>query len=372
MEEDIQYSTVEFKSGASAPKDNREDLTVYSSLKIKKPLTSETQNKEDDVIYSQVVPRKMFPSAPPNQNEPIYSDIKKGKPKIKKENAPTKKNPEADFDTISKETTQTAVITEVQTSGSRFHLLLVCLGIICFLLCASIIVVIFYFTMETNKQKQNLSNLEAKNEQLTLEKRYLQNQTEYLTADKMLFENQTKEMTVNMTIQQTQIEQLRNSSDKLNRMKAAIFKYSTFPVDLFCPDGVCQTCPKDWIQFQESCYFFNHFISPWKTWDESRQLCRSNNSDLVVISSQEEQKFIKSRIKYYYDEWHGYWIGLRRINNNWIWVDDSQDTLGYWKNPGSSEDFVHVVHDGPLNQSWVQLRNGFQNRFICEIKAFIF
>ncbi|RVE63192.1 hypothetical protein OJAV_G00165350 [Oryzias javanicus] len=360
MEEDIQYSTVEFKNGPSAPKNNKEELTVYSSLTIQNPLTSVTQNKEEDVVYSQVAPKQMFPSAPPNQNEPVYSEIKKGKQKRKKENAPTKKNPEADFDTVSKETSQNSVITEVQASCSRFRLLVVCLGIICFLLCVSIIIIIIYFTMETNKQKQNLSDLEAKNEQLSLEKRYLQiqtedlkmtttklenqtedlrmnmtnleNQTKNLTTEKKFFENQTKEMTVKMTIQQKQIEQLRNDSDKLNKMKTEIFKYSTFPVDLFCPGGVCQACPKDWIQFNESCYFFKHFPSPWKTWDESRQLCQSYNSDLVVISSHEEQRFIKNRIEYYFDIWHGYWIGLRRINNNWIWVDNSQDTLRYLNN----------------------------------------
>ncbi|XP_024119921.2 asialoglycoprotein receptor 2-like [Oryzias melastigma] len=212
--------------------------------------------------------------------------------------------------------------------------------------------------METNEKQQNLIKVEANKEQLTLEKKF--------------FENQTKEMTVNMTIQQTQIEQLRNNSDKLNRIQAAIFKYSTFRVDLFCPDGDCQTCPKEWIHFKESCYCFDNSSAPWKTWDESRQFCQNKNSDLVVISSQEEQTFIKSRIEYYYGEWHGYWIGLRRINNNWTWVDQSQDTLGYWKNPESSENFVVIVHDGPLNQSWVQARNSFLNRFICEIKAFIF
>uniref|UniRef100_A0A3B3IJL8 C-type lectin domain-containing protein n=1 Tax=Oryzias latipes TaxID=8090 RepID=A0A3B3IJL8_ORYLA len=78
---------------------------------------------------------------------------------------------------------------------------------------------------------------------------------------------------------------------------------------LFC---VCQTCPKDWIQFQKSCYFFNHFISPWKTWDQSRQLCQSNKSDLT---------FIYNTIEFYHDIWHGYWIGLQKVNNNWIWVD---------------------------------------------------
>uniref|UniRef100_A0A8C7YEG5 C-type lectin domain-containing protein n=1 Tax=Oryzias sinensis TaxID=183150 RepID=A0A8C7YEG5_9TELE len=211
--------------------------------------------------------------------------------------------------------------------------------------------------METKKLKLNLSDLEAKTEQLTLEKIHLQNQTE--------------DLRMNMTILQNQNEQLRNG-DKLNKILAAIISYPNFPADLFCPDGVCQTCPKDWIQFQESCYFFYNLGSPWKTWDESRQLCQSMKSDLVVISSLEEQTFTKNTIKYYHDNNQGYWIGLQKVNNIWTWVDGSPDTLGYWKNPGSSEDFAYIIQNAPLNQSWIQFRNSFQNRFICEIKALMF
>ncbi|XP_078788699.1 uncharacterized protein LOC144981347 [Oryzias latipes] len=138
--------------------------------------------------------------------------------------------------------------TEVQASGIRLHHLL-CFGIICFLLFAIINVAITYFAMETKKLKLNLSDLEAKNEQLTLEKRDLQNQTE--------------DLRMNMTKLQNQNEQLRNNSDKLNKILAAIISYTNFPADLFCPDGG----------------------SPWKTWDQSRQLCQSMKSDLVVISS---------------------------------------------------------------------------------------
>ncbi|XP_023819630.1 low affinity immunoglobulin epsilon Fc receptor-like isoform X1 [Oryzias latipes] len=253
--------------------------------------------------------------------------------------------------------------------------------------------------METKKLKLNLSDLEAKTDQLTLEKRDLQNQTEdlrmnmtkldnqnqdlrvnmtklenqtqQLNAEKMFYENQTKEMTVNMTILQNQNEQLRNNSDKLSKIQAAIIRYSNFPADLFCPDGVCQTCPKDWIQFQESCHFFYNLNSQWKTWDQSRQFCQGKKSDLVVISSQEEQTFIKSKVQYYYDTWHGYWIGLQKVNN-WIWVDGSPDNLGYWNNPGSSENFTLIIQNAALTQSWIQNRNGFLNSFICEIKALIF
>uniref|UniRef100_A0A3P9KX14 C-type lectin domain-containing protein n=1 Tax=Oryzias latipes TaxID=8090 RepID=A0A3P9KX14_ORYLA len=90
------------------------------------------------------------------------------------------------------------------------------------------------------------------------------------------------------------------------------FIYISFFSFLSFLPTVCQTCPKDWIQFQKSCYFFNHFISQWKTWDQSRQFCQSNKSDLT---------FIKNTIQYYYDIWHGYWIGLQKVNNKWIWVD---------------------------------------------------
>uniref|UniRef100_A0A3P9JP27 C-type lectin domain-containing protein n=1 Tax=Oryzias latipes TaxID=8090 RepID=A0A3P9JP27_ORYLA len=138
--------------------------------------------------------------------------------------------------------------------------------------------------------------------------------------------------------------------------------FFSFTKNLFhvCPNmsAECPWCQKSWIQFQRKCYFFSG--SPWKTWDESRQLCQSMKSDLVVISSLEEQTFIKNTITYYHDNNQGYWIGLQKVNNNWIW------------NPGSSENFAYIIQNAALTQSWIQFRNSFQNRFICEIKALIF
>uniref|UniRef100_A0A3P9IFS1 C-type lectin domain-containing protein n=1 Tax=Oryzias latipes TaxID=8090 RepID=A0A3P9IFS1_ORYLA len=99
--------------------------------------------------------------------------------------------------------------------------------------------------------------------------------------------------------------------------------------------GFCHKCPKDWIQFQESCYFFYNLNSQWKPWNESQQLCQNMKSDLVVISSLEEQTFIKNTIQYYFDFWHGYWIGLRKVNNIWIWVDGT----GCWTSFSHSSTF---------------------------------
>uniref|UniRef100_A0A3B3CL03 C-type lectin domain-containing protein n=2 Tax=Oryzias melastigma TaxID=30732 RepID=A0A3B3CL03_ORYME len=236
--------------------------------------------------------------------------------------------------------------------------------------------------MATNKEKQNLSDLEAKNEQLRelqiqtedlrMNMTKLENLTEHLTAENMFLENKTKEMKVIMTIQQMQIEQLRNNSDELNRIQAAIISYTNFPGDLFCPVEVCQMCPNDWIEFNKSCYYFYNFNSSLKTWDESRQFCQNNKSDLVVISSQEEQTFIKNRTDYCNDTQYGYWIGLRKISNNWTWVDDTQETLGNWNNEGSPENFTLIIQNATESHSWYKERNSALNRFICEIKALIF
>lgn len=39
------------------------------------------------------------------------------------------------------------------------------------------------------------------------------------------------------------------------------------------------------------------------------------------------QEFINNHTKYYYDKYHGYWIGLNETNKNWLWVDGRNDTL---------------------------------------------
>uniref|UniRef100_A0A3B3ID10 C-type lectin domain-containing protein n=1 Tax=Oryzias latipes TaxID=8090 RepID=A0A3B3ID10_ORYLA len=177
------------------------------------------------------------------------------------------------------------------------------------------------------------------------------------------FDTNLNELKLKKKILETQTEELSRERDDLSWTLDLILSFHK---------SVPTKCPKDWIQFQESCYFFHNLNSPWKTWDESRQFCQSMKSDLVVISSLEEQTFIKNTIKYYYDTWHGYWIGLQKVNNNWIWVDGSPDTIGYWNNPESSENFALIIQNATLTQSWYITINGFRNRFICEIKALIF
>ncbi|XP_067827822.1 CD209 antigen-like protein E [Heptranchias perlo] len=72
-------------------------------------------------------------------------------------------------------------------------------------------------------------------------------------------------------------------------------------------------CPKEWKFFNGSCYFFS---TERRNWTASAKYCSGNKSHLVVITSQEEQDFVKGG-----DDPH--WIGLtdEEKEGTWQWVD---------------------------------------------------
>uniref|UniRef100_A0A3P8ZTC0 C-type lectin domain-containing protein n=1 Tax=Esox lucius TaxID=8010 RepID=A0A3P8ZTC0_ESOLU len=93
--------------------------------------------------------------------------------------------------------------------------------------------------------------------------------------------------------------------------------------------------PEQEFLFARSCYF----ISTQKgTWKNSRRDCQGRGADLAVITSPEEQAFMKS-LNY------GAWLGLTSADAEgaWMWVDGTTLTTGYWNqgepsNAGGTED----------------------------------
>ncbi|NWH34195.1 CLC4E protein, partial [Chloropsis hardwickii] len=87
-------------------------------------------------------------------------------------------------------------------------------------------------------------------------------------------------------------------------------------------------CPKGWRFFQASCYF----LSPdTMSWAESAQNCTGMGSQLVVITSKEEQ--VKKVTDSYETK---FYIGLAAYKNGkWQWVDQTpyEITATFWK-PG--------------------------------------
>ncbi|XP_034853114.1 CD209 antigen-like protein 2 isoform X2 [Mirounga leonina] len=125
--------------------------------------------------------------------------------------------------------------------------------------------------------------------------------------------------------------------------------------------GLCRPCPWKWELFQGSCYFFSQTQNIWK---DAISACQNLRAQLVIISSTEEQKFLKS--------WNTRnnqrtWIGLSDHHNegSWKWVDNSSLQLSFWKegepNNHGDEDCVELYSDG-----WNDNRCSVENFWTCK------
>ncbi|XP_077781322.1 killer cell lectin-like receptor subfamily F member 1 [Podarcis muralis] len=79
----------------------------------------------------------------------------------------------------------------------------------------------------------------------------------------------------------------------------------------------CTVCPENWFRLNSKCYWFS---SEKRDWTESKDDCRTKDSQLLVIQNQEEVDFILSNIQYPL-----LWIGLQATPPDWkwTWVDGS-------------------------------------------------
>ncbi|KAA0703364.1 Asialoglycoprotein receptor 2 [Triplophysa tibetana] len=118
-----------------------------------------------------------------------------------------------------------------------------------------------------------------------------------------------------------EIKGLSTQNEELNSNLNFILKQSTLSIEDYCQStekGVrCKPCPKNWIQNGSSCYHF-HVESDWKTWGDSNKSCTTSGAHLAIIDSVEEQEFVNKHVEFYYDIYHGYWIGP------WNWTSEAE------------------------------------------------
>ncbi|XP_077965037.1 CD209 antigen-like protein C isoform X2 [Gasterosteus aculeatus] len=118
-----------------------------------------------------------------------------------------------------------------------------------------------------------------------------------------------------------------------------------------------------WVYFNQSFYYIS---SSQMSWQDSRDDCLQNGSDLIIITSKEEQDFARQFKK-------RSWIGLtdRETEGTWKWVDGTELKERYWTTGepnsylGSNEDcgemkFYEEQHN------WNDLECSYKNFWICE------
>ncbi|XP_035984333.1 dromaiocalcin-1-like [Fundulus heteroclitus] len=219
-----------------------------------------------------------------------------------------------------------------RTSTPRSWRLWLCLGITFFLLLGSIALNI-WTSLQLNKQKANIS-------ESTMMMRDFKNPNEELIHE--------------------------------NRVLKQLLKAGNFPFSEYCNGKEWQPCRKGWIEFQKKCYLFYN-ESTTKNLEGSQQYCKDKASDLVTVDNLQEQEFLSNHSTYYYDDHHGYWLGLRKVNNIWQWPDGRHDTLRYWMDQpfGGSGPYVLLIPGRPPTKSWDTSDAAFHNRLICEQEALI-
>ncbi|XP_062393710.1 asialoglycoprotein receptor 2-like isoform X2 [Sardina pilchardus] len=167
--------------------------------------------------------------------------------------------------------------------------------------------------------------------------------------------------------------------DHLNQTLEVIFQFRDFPVDHFCPvsDHVAQErkcggyCTKGWMYYQSSCYQFINTEWQRESWEFSQADCEMKRAHLVTIDTVEEQAFIYNHTYEYYYEQYGYWIGLRKIQDKWQWLNGSELTGGHWIRTEEEEGdgcVLSMPNTDPL-KSWQDSSCHLLNRWICEKEA---
>ncbi|XP_051828468.1 CD209 antigen isoform X2 [Antechinus flavipes] len=126
----------------------------------------------------------------------------------------------------------------------------------------------------------------------------------------------------------------------------------------------CQPCPYKWELYKDSCYFFS---VNQNSWEEAREACKIDGSDLVIVSSSEEQKYLKQKI----DLSHVWWLGLsdKKKEGTWHWVDGTILEQSFWNegepNNAGDEDYCELT-----SKSWNDASCSKKNKWICEKEAF--
>ncbi|KAK1140094.1 CD209 antigen-like protein B isoform X9 [Acipenser oxyrinchus oxyrinchus] len=124
---------------------------------------------------------------------------------------------------------------------------------------------------------------------------------------------------------------------------------------------VCaNTCSGSWNLFNGAFYYFS---KENKLWKEARTFCQSQNSDLAVINSDEELKYLQDK-----GPANELWLGLSDSDNEgtWKWLDGRVVEKSLWHNgePNDSQgkEDCGLLSNGLLND----LRCETKRHWICE------
>ncbi|CAJ1059159.1 CD209 antigen-like protein E [Xyrichtys novacula] len=125
-----------------------------------------------------------------------------------------------------------------------------------------------------------------------------------------------------------------------------------------------RNCDTGWKKYGHSCYFVS---TARKSWAASREDCKAQEADLVVMNNEEEKDFVSGLVS----GGENTWIGLTDSaqEGTWMWLDGTPVTTTYWESgqpnsSGGDQDCGEMVQRGEWNDETCSTNN----IWICEKK----
>lgn len=225
------------------------------------------------------------------------------------------------------------------------------------------------FSNFTSDHKTNIqqmtSNFDALQKTINSLKEEVDDHREELQAGRSLKQNVAS---LESTLQKKEQEFKEEQSQMRTRIQEMVKNLRSLSCELakLRSNGSRSCCPLNWMEHGGSCYWFSQF---GKSWDEANKYCQAENAHLVVVTSLEEQEFMKSNTRHL-----NTWMGLTDQSGSWKWVDgsDYDSSFKYWspEQPdnwyghglGGGEDCAHFTSDGSWNDDVCQR----SYHWICE------
>ncbi|XP_026206459.1 C-type lectin domain family 4 member M-like [Anabas testudineus] len=185
-------------------------------------------------------------------------------------------------------------------------------------------------------------------------------------------------------------EQEKSSKEEMEQVvvDVQLMNEAYHSLDLYCPvvnqktrERLCKKCDNSWKQFQMRCYYFS---SRKLSWSSSRAWCQTQGGDLLIVNSEEEQRFIFDASQAQEQSSTRLWIGLTDVEEegDWRWVDGSKVTsdLQFWLSRAGTgtepddwklddplgEDCGHIDMSEHALKSWMDGSCEMPYRWICE------
>ncbi|XP_068202893.1 perlucin-like protein [Palaemon carinicauda] len=152
-------------------------------------------------------------------------------------------------------------------------------------------------------------------------------------------------------------DSVRAQEQTSEKLASGLLKIFSFFTSEYLP------CEADWLKLGASCYFLSVDTS---TWQESRRKCIALDSDLVKVTTDEENNFLRDLVK-----GHNTWVGLTDLHVEGIhaWTDGTVHPMikSWWRDsePNSSEEKC-IHYTTAKDNRWNDIDCNREYRYICE------